>query len=65
MAELPTLQSLLLAQLLLQLSQDADDQATAESATFTQELKKRFIEGGPRFHGDRIDMFDSRISHRY
>jgi biopolymer transport protein ExbB len=33
------------------ISQDADDQATAESATFTQELKKRFIEGGPSFMG--------------
>src|SRR6056300_1421135 len=31
--------------------QDMEDEATAESATFTQELKKRFIEGGPGFMG--------------
>ena len=27
------------------ISQDADEQAPAEATTFTQELKKRFIEG--------------------
>ena len=31
--------------------QDMDDNAAAESASFTQELKKRFIEGGPGFMG--------------
>ena len=33
------------------ISQDADEQAPAEATTFTQELKKRFIEGGPGFMG--------------
>ena len=33
------------------ISQDIDDEVTIESATFTQELKKRFIEGGPGFMG--------------
>src|SRR6056300_910347 len=33
------------------LVQDMEDDATAESASFTQELKKRFIEGGPGFMG--------------
>ena len=28
-----------------------DEEAPAESASFTQELKKRFIEGGPGFMG--------------
>jgi biopolymer transport protein ExbB len=31
--------------------QDMEDEASAESASFTQELKKRFIEGGPGFMG--------------
>ena len=32
-------------------SQDVDDDTQAESASFTQELKIRFIEGGPGFMG--------------
>ena len=32
-------------------SQDVDDETQAESASFTQELKIRFIEGGPGFMG--------------
>ena len=28
-----------------------DEEAPAQSASFTQELKKRFIEGGPGFMG--------------
>ena len=31
--------------------QDMEEEANAESASFTQELKKRFIEGGPGFMG--------------
>ena len=44
--------------------QDMDDNAAAESASFTQELKKRFIEGGPGFMGDCIDLFNFRSCHR-
>ena len=33
------------------IAQDVDDEAPAESASFTQELKIRFIEGGPGFMG--------------
>ena len=32
-------------------AQEMDEDAPAESASFTQELKKRFIEGGPGFMG--------------
>ena len=31
--------------------QEMDEEAPVESASFTQELKKRFIEGGPGFMG--------------
>ena len=35
------------------------------SENFHQELKKRFIEGGPGFMGIVLTLFNLRISHRY
>ena len=42
--------------------EDEQADAPAESASFTQELKKRFIEGGPGFMGIVLISFDFRIS---
>ena len=36
-----------------------DEEAPAQSASFTQELKKRFIEGRTWIHGDCLNMFDT------